>query len=191
MTVVDQGSQKGSWFAVQTKPRYERIASTLLTEKGLECLLPIYLDRRRWSDRIKTLVKPLFPSYFFYRAQSDSVTSVLATSGVLRIVGFANRPVAIAHSEIEAVQRVVNSGLAIWRHDFFQVGNRVRLHSGPLAGTEGFLMKRKSKHRFIVSVELLRRAVSVEVDPQWLERLPSPLPREQSRANCGRQVATA
>jgi len=40
----------------------------------------------------------------------------------------------------------------------------VRLRSGPLAGTEGILLRKKDKFRLVISLEVLIRSIAVEVD---------------------------
>ena len=43
----------GSWYALRIKSRHERIVAAALNGKGYEVFLPLYRDRRRWSDRIE------------------------------------------------------------------------------------------------------------------------------------------
>ena len=160
--------QLTEWFAVQTKPRYERVASAIISEKGYPCFLPMYTETRKWSDRRKSLAKPLFPGYLFFRSRPESLGGVVATTGILRIVGYSGNAISIEESEIEAIQAAVDSGLNLEQHAYLEVGDRVRLESGPLAGLHGILSDRKNRCRFVVSVGLLRRSVSVEVDSRWL-----------------------
>ena len=53
-----------AWFAVATRPRWEKFVNQALEGKGFEAFLPVYTSRRRWSDRIKVLELPLFAGYF-------------------------------------------------------------------------------------------------------------------------------
>lgn len=190
MNQAETATEEEPWVAVQTKPRYERISAQLLSEKGFLYFLPTYFERRRWSDRTKILEKPLFPGYIFCRTSLESVGSLLTTSGVLRVIGCSNRPEPIPDWEIEAIQRLVSSGVRVQRHEYLQVGTRVRLCSGPLAGTEGLLARKKDNCRLVVSVDLLRRSVSVEVDPDWVEKIPS-LPGRNDRPQSQRREITA
>jgi len=43
------------------------------------------------------------------------------------------------------------------------------VRSGPLAGTEGILVRKKEKLRVVVSIDLIMRSVAVEVDAADLE----------------------
>jgi transcription antitermination factor NusG len=51
------------------------------------------------------------------------------------------------------------------------VGKRVRVNSGPLAGMQGILLRRKGNFRLVVSIELIQRAVGVDVDAADVEAL--------------------
>ena len=55
------------WYAIRVRSKFENIACATLSDKGYETFLPLYRSRRRWSDRVKELDLPLFPSYLFCR----------------------------------------------------------------------------------------------------------------------------
>lgn len=153
-----------AWFAVTVRPNHERTAAQALAAKGLEPFLPLYRARRRWTDRVKQLDLPLFGGYVFCRFERREKTRVLATPAVISVVGFGHEPASIPESEIESLRTLVTSGLQLGPWPFLRVGQRVRIEAGPLAGVHGVLTQVKDAWRVVVSVELLRRAVAVEVD---------------------------
>jgi transcription antitermination factor NusG len=152
------------WFALYVRPRHEKRVSFLLEEKGFKTFLPMYMTRRRWVDRMKTVELPLFPQYVFCRLDTHRRTPIVATPGVLNIVGTGRQPVAVAPSEIESVQRVIDSRLAREPYSFIQAGRRVRIETGSLAGVTGILIEVKRAARLVLSVSLLQRSISVEID---------------------------
>jgi transcription antitermination factor NusG len=99
------------WFALQTTPRNEKQVERLLTHKGYECCLPIYRQKRRWSDRVIEVELPLFPMYIFCRFNSSAIGKAIATPGVTRIVGFGGRSAEVKIEEIEALQLLSQSSL--------------------------------------------------------------------------------
>ena len=153
-----------AWFAVTVKPQHEKTAAHSLQLKGLEDFVPLYRDRRRWSDRVKELELPLFPGYVFCRFTLLQRSAVLATPGVRSIVGFGKTPAVVPQAEIEAIQAMVASGLPARPWPFLQVGQRVRIERGPLSGLEGILVQLKDAWRVVVSVPLLQRSVAVDID---------------------------
>lgn len=157
-----------SWFALNTRLRYEEFVAKHLSSKGYEILLPIYQTRRRWSDRIKKLELPLFPGYLFCRFDCMNRLPILTTPGMIQIVGFGKTPVPVDDAEIAAIQRAVGSDLDREPWPYLQVGEKVRVECGSLRGVEGILLNIKGGHRLILSVTLLQRSVAVEVSSAWV-----------------------
>jgi len=166
------GGENSRWFAVRTASGREKSVASQLQAKGLEEFLPVYRTRRRYSDRIKELELPLFPGYIFCRFDFNHRLPVLITPGVQMIVGFGKMPTPVGDDEIEALQRVVASGAAQPHDQYLTVGERVRVREGSLAGVEGILVDIKNSWRIVLSVELLQRSVSVELDRAAIEPVP-------------------
>jgi transcription antitermination factor NusG len=152
------------WFAIRTAIGREKLVSMQLRNKGYEDFLPLYRSRRKWSDRTKELEFPLFPGYLFCRFDVFHRLPVLMTPGVKLILGFGKLPAPVAGEEIESLQRVVASGAPATPWPYLSVGQRVQVCEGPLAGVEGILAQVKNSSRIVLSVELLRRSVAVELD---------------------------
>lgn len=192
MQRVDIASEARPWFALRTKPRWEKIAAEILHNKGYDEFLPLYKSGRRWSDRYKELELPLFPGYLFCRLNSDARAPVLTTPGVLSFVGIRRIPLPVEDSEIEAVRTIIASGLAVEPWPFLQVGSRVRIEYGALKGLEGILLRLKSRCRLVVSVTLLQRSVSVEIDRYFVTSLgPSRAPSARAGSVDPRYSPTA
>jgi transcription antitermination factor NusG len=157
----------GSWYALRIKSRHEKIVASALFGKGYEVFLPLYRDRRRWSDRMKELELPLFPGYLFCRFDVMKRLPILTTPGIVQLVGVGKTPLPVDDAEITAIQSIVISRLNAQPWPYLQVGQRVRIEQGPLTGLEGILIALKKTHRLVVSVTLLQRSVAVEVDHDW------------------------
>ncbi len=152
-----------SWFALQIRPRRERLVETVLRHKGYDAFLPV----RRNMVRKRTQDSPLFPGYVFCRADTGVVGPLVTTPGVVRIVGYGNQPAPIPDSEIENIRCVSASGKG-YAHSYIECGQRIRIIDGPLRGTEGILIKEGEGARMVVSVSILQRSVAVAVNPEWI-----------------------
>jgi transcription antitermination factor NusG len=152
------------WYALSVRPRFEKVVAEHLQGKGYEEYLPTYTIRKRWSDRMKQVEKPLFPGYIFCKFDVAKRLPIVMIPGVISMVSFGGRATAVPDEEIKAVQSVVNSGLSYEPCSFLSVGQRVRIERGPLSGVEGLVVQVKNNWRFIISVHLLQRSVSVEID---------------------------
>ena len=160
-----------SWYALHVRPRFESTVEIQLQGKGYEVFLPTYETKRRWSDRVKTLVQPLFPGYVFCRFNAGARLPVLTTPGVNSIIGIGKIPVPVDPQEITAIRSVIDSGIASYPCDYIRDGESVRVESGPLEGLVGIVQRCKNSDRLIVSLTLLMRSVAVEIDRSWVKRV--------------------
>ncbi|MFZ0739705.1 MAG: UpxY family transcription antiterminator [Candidatus Acidiferrales bacterium] len=159
------------WHAVYTRHQHEKTVAQILTNKGFEILLPLYQVSRRWQDRVKLLSLPLFPCYVFLKGGFERRLEVVSTPGIHAFVLSAGHPAAIPSVEIDAIRRGAESGGHVEPHPFLRNGERVRVKSGPLEGIQGILVRKKSLCRLVLSVEMLGKAASVEVEAAQVERL--------------------
>jgi len=158
------------WFAVYTKHQHEKSAASLFEKKGIEHFLPLYRAVHRWKDRKQRVSLPLFPCYVFVKTELERKVEVLQTGGVRWFVENAGRACPVPEAEVQALQKICASGLRVEPHPFLQEGDIVNVVRGPLAGVTGILAQMKSGHRIILSVELLKRSLAVEVDVAAVER---------------------
>jgi transcription antitermination factor NusG len=159
-----------AWFALSVPPRKEKATSRLLRAMGYEDFLPLYSVKRRWSDRLKTVEFPLFPGYVFSRFDPRLRLPILKLATVNGVVGQGNQPEPVPESEIAALQTVCRSGLQAVPCPYLKVGSRVVINDGPLAGLEGILIRDKQA-RLVLSVALLQRSISVEIEREWVSPL--------------------
>ncbi len=139
-----------------------------LTAKGFEAFLPkVNVWRRRVGLRRVTRA-PMFPGYLFLHHAMDkaSYIEVRKVRGFVRILGERwDRLAVVPDAEIESIQAVMQASLPTLPYPYLREGQRVRITSGPLANVEGILVQIKpSKGLLILSIDLLRRSVAVEVD---------------------------
>jgi len=159
------------WYALQTRPRHEKIVVQRLTERGVETFLPIVHEVHRWSDRKKTVQMPLFSCYVFARFAPNRTERlrVLRVGGVFGLVGSAGEGTPIPESQIDAV-RTLLAGAHQWSsHPFLKVGQRVRIRSGALDGMEGVLVSRNGSHTLVISVDAIQRSLAVRVEGYQVE----------------------
>ena len=156
------------WYALQVRPRFEKVIASTLLNKGYEGFLPLYRHRSRWSDRMKEVELPLFSGYLFCRFDINKRLPILITPGVMHVVGIGKTPQPVEEDEIAALQSLVFSGLQAEPRSYLNIGERVRIEIGPLSGVEGVLVALKGSTRLVLSVSLLQRSVSVEIDESWV-----------------------
>jgi transcription termination/antitermination protein NusG len=174
-TVASSGTKAGlgtltPWYAVRVKPNYEKPVAAALRGKGLEEFLPLFRSKRKWSDRVKVMDLPLFPGYVFCRLNLEERMPLITTPGFLYIVGVGKNPEPVDEAEIQAIQSVLRSGVGVTPWPSLVVGQKVQLKHGPLRGLVGVLTRIAANQiRMYVSVTLLKRSISVEVAPDWIQ----------------------
>jgi len=160
------------WFAVQTKARHEKKVNLELHEKGIHSFLPLHREKRRWSDRRQWVELPMFPQYLFVRVPTfdDSRIRVLQTGGVVQFVGEHRRGTPIPDEQIESLREIVAKGIPATQHEFLHIGERVRIRGGALNGVEGILVAIKGDRRLVISVDVIRRSVAIQLYGFEVER---------------------
>lgn len=161
-----------NWYAVYTKSRHEKLTDKFLVSRGFISFLPLRSVLSRWKDRKKLITVPLFPSYVFVNILKKNIHDVMYTKGVLRMVGINGVPYPIPNEQIESIEKLVKSDLKYDPYPYVNIGAEVEIKNGPLAGVVGKIVdKRSSKHIVVLSVDLIKRSVSVEVHVRDIELL--------------------
>jgi transcription antitermination factor NusG len=134
------------WYAIYTRPRWEKKVNNLLLQKGIESYCPLNKVRRKWSDRVKTIEEPLFKSYVFVKITDEERTNVRMTNGVVNFVYWNGKPANIKDKEIVTIKRFLDE------HENVEVvkmelnaGDTVQVIAGPMMDKEGKVLEVKNK----------------------------------------------
>lgn len=165
--------EESFWFAIQTRPRYEKKVTAELEEKGVEAFLPLHSATHEWSDRRRVVNLPLFPGYVFVRIAPllHARVSVLRTNGVISFVGVRNVGIPIPDGEIEGIQALLEGGVACEPYPYLKIGQSVRIRGGCLDGVSGVLMGVNGDRSLIVSVNLIQRSIAVRIEGYSVEAI--------------------
>ena len=159
------------WYAVYVRSRFEKKVHMQLVQKQIESYLPLVEEIRVWSDRKKKVHEPLFRGYVFVKFDLRERLKVLRTEGLVRLVGNQDRPSPIHDDEIEWIRRVLGDPTLakdLRREELPVPGKRVEIVAGPLRGVRGTISQIRGRARFVIEVEAIARAFSVEVPPEFL-----------------------
>ncbi|MDZ7400784.1 MAG: UpxY family transcription antiterminator [candidate division KSB1 bacterium] len=159
------------WYAIYTQSRHEKKIARLLSEKGLTNYLPLIEVYHRWSDRYQKVLTPLFSCYVFVFMALRDRFKVLQTDGVIKLVSFNGQPATIPDHQIDAIKRIMTEKMRIDPINCFVTGKKVRVRQGPLKGIEGTLVHKNNKNRFVIAIDGIRQALSIEIDYRDLEIL--------------------
>ena len=165
---------QAKWYAIYCKSRHERQAHERLLAKGVETFMADYETRAQWGTRRRKVKKNLLPGYLLVRLDKtvQLYYEILQTSGVVKFVGGAwPRLSFIPDEQVESLQALLSSEQPFAEVPYLNVGDKVEVMAGPLAGLRGCVFAVKERRsRIIVSIDLLQRSVQVELDSSLLAR---------------------
>ncbi len=161
------------WHVLWTRSNFEQLVHDQLAAKGFDVFLPtINAWARRGGARLLSRV-PLFQGYLFVHHAMDkaSYLEVTKTKGLVRLLGERwDRLEVVPDGDIEAIQRILQTRLPILPYPYLREGQRVRITRGPMADVEGILVRSNpNKGLLVISIDLLRRSVAVQVDCTLVE----------------------
>ncbi|NCI46940.1 UpxY family transcription antiterminator [Sediminibacterium soli] len=158
------------WYAVYTKPRWEKKIDSLLKNKGIESWCPLQKIERQWSDRKKVIEEPLFKSYVFVYIADTERTGVLMTDGVLNFVYYIGKPAVIREEEVNLIKNYLNekeAQISVISSEGFREDTKIRVNHGVFMGTEGTVL-RGGKKKVFVKLESLGQVMVVEFRSEYL-----------------------
>jgi transcription antitermination factor NusG len=159
------------WYALYTKPRWEKKVYKGLSQKGIESYCPLNKVKRKWSDRIKTIEEPLFKSYVFVKVAELEKTDVRFVDGVLNFVYWNGKPAVVKEEEIIEIKKFLSE------YEDVQVSNidikpadEVMLNSGVMMGATGRVLRVLSKNIVEVRIESLGFMLTAKIDKKTLSK---------------------
>jgi transcription antitermination factor NusG len=163
--------QKKNWFALYTKPRWEKKVNALLFQKGIESYCPLNRVKKQWSDRVKVVEEPLFKSYVFVKIAPEDQSGIRAINGVVNFVYWLGKPAVIRETEIENIKRFLNEYEDVEITPLnMEVGDEVLVTTGPLMDKTGTVRK-IMKNRVELIIECLGYKLTANLSKTKLKKI--------------------
>lgn len=160
-------AQSDAWFVIWTESRAEKKVAERIAALGLAAWLPTIKERRRWSDRWRDVVCPLFPGYVFARGRVAEWHKVLGTPGVLTVVKRDGRPALLADSFVTRLRKAIETPdvapEAVPTVRDYGVDDVVVVQEGPLKGVRGVVRERRSGRQIVIWVSDIGRGVAFTI----------------------------
>lgn len=145
--------ERKHWYAIYTKPRWEKKVCARLTELGMEAYCPLNRLRKKWSDRVKWVEEPLFKSYVFVQVPPGDQARVRLISGVVNFVYWLGKPAIVKDKEIETIRKFLNE------YDEVQAVPLELEKDTPITIRQGAFMDKEAK-----VVKVLHKKVQVVIE---------------------------
>ncbi|GHB43981.1 UpxY family transcription antiterminator [Mongoliitalea lutea] len=158
------------WYVLYTTSRAEKKVAQRLREKGLEVYLPIIEELRQWSDRKKKVQKALFNGYLFVKTSRANLWESLQVPGAVKFVHFAGEHATVREEEIETIQRILETGVAVETESGeIEKGQQVKIVGGALEGMEGECINKGNKDYFIIRIPGIAQNMLVNIPRKFLQ----------------------
>jgi len=157
------------WYAVYTRPRWEKKVAGLLHDKGIDHYCPLNKVMRQWSDRKKVVMEPLFKGYVFVQVPEDKKWELMNINGIVNYVYWLGKPAKIRESEIETIRKFLNefSDVEVTETGL-KVNSEVRIKQGVLMNYKGILLELQGS-KAKVKIESMGIQLSAYFDKANLE----------------------
>lgn len=168
----DNAQSDPKWYAIYTRSRFEKKIQQALQNSKLQAFLPLIKEKRKWSDRLKTVQMPLLPSYVFVKLPVQHLQQVYYYPGVVRVLTFEGKPCEIKEEEIGLLEHISKYGIGIKNTTLTcRIGDAVQIVRGPLQGWEGKVEHTLGQSRVVFQFESLQQCISVEVSVEDLVKI--------------------
>ena len=157
------------WYAVYTRPRWEKKVSSLLEEKGTIHYCPITKVTKQWSDRKKVVLEPVFKGYVFVKLEEAKKWEVKSVPGILNFVYWLGKPAKIREEEILVIKKFLNEfGDVQVEEKGLTVNSEVRIKQGILMDYKGMVVEVMG-NRAIVKIDSMNLQLSAHIEKKNLE----------------------
>ena len=163
---------EAKWYAVYTRPRFEKQVHKGLHDQGIEAYLPLVKTMKQWSDRKKMVEVPLFSSYVFVHIDRSQYDQVLQTHGVVKYITFEGKAATIPANQIDNLKIIIDSNEKVettWESR--KKGDRVAVIAGSLKGLKGELITEGNRKKVLVRIQGIDQNLTVEVHSSLIEKI--------------------
>lgn len=148
------------WNVLYTAARAEKqVKERLDAQNDVESWLPLHRTPRVWSDRVKIVEIPLFPSYIFVRCKDSVLRNLVNVYGVSRVVYYNGKPAIVRQKEIDAIKEFLEQAAD---HPLV-AGDEVEILCGAMKNVSGKIKKIKKNH-LLLYLEQLGATVCVKLE---------------------------
>ena len=162
-------AKKRTWYVLHVKPRTEKKVVGYLRCYRLFAHLPVFVKVSRIQRRKVSRKLPLFPGYVFTRLHPEERLAMLKSNLIVQTIP-VERPRRMIH-QLRQIAHASRSAAGLKPVDPCRVGDYVRVVSGPMYGTEGYVIRRGRDASLCLNVDILGTAVEVSVALMDLEKI--------------------
>jgi transcription antitermination factor NusG len=124
------------WFVAHTKLRCELKASCFFEKNGVESYVPVFEEKKEWSDRTKKIITPAVSGYVFFRLEKVDYSFINLNPFLRNVVRRFGQAVEIDGSEIQTMKDCLKQ---YTENLSLGAGDTVKVLSGVLKNKKGLV----------------------------------------------------
>jgi transcription antitermination factor NusG len=164
-------TEKKQWYALYTRPRWEKKVAELLEKKKVEVYCPLNKVRKQWADRKKVVLEPLFTSYVFVCVTPEEHLRIKQTDGVISFVYWLSKPAVIRQEEIDTIKNFLSEYDNVKLEKLaVKLNDTVRIINGPLMMWEGSVIEVRT-NTVKITLPSLGQTLVAEIRKENLEKV--------------------
>ena len=154
------------WFVARVHPHRESTAQLNLHRLGFRSFAPRVRRTVRHARKLRTALAPLFPSYIFLILDltRDRWRCVNSTFGVASLIMGVEQPMPVPQGIVETLLAATENSGTVRLDSDLEIGQKVRILSGPFAETLCRLVHLDDRGRVRVLLEFMGAEVSAHLD---------------------------
>ena len=156
-----------AWYVAHTRPRCEKKLAEYCEREGFSVTLPLYKSVKKYSGKVVTFEKPLFPNYLFLRLLRHQRKRVYQSDYVANLLDVPDQETF--QEQLDAILTALETEYEIRALPHISVGKKVKIKAGPLRGFEGYVEDRQGKLLVLLRLDFIGQSAGVKVEAGDLE----------------------
>ena len=171
MSLCIEKHEDERWLVVRTRSRCEKKFAEYCLKHQITHYLPIRRSVRRYARKVVEFTVPIFGGYVFAQIDPSRQPELMESPAAARVIVPDDAMELTLIDELNDIRIIERA--ALMQETFvrpeIRIGRRVTVKSGPLAGLNGIVSRRRTKTRITVNVELVGQSVNLDVDSAEVE----------------------
>ena len=161
------GPELGNWHVLRTRSRQEKILARDLAARSMGFFLPLVSGVRYYGGHKASVELPLFPGYLFLRGSIDDACTADRTRRVAQIIPVTDQ--GRLETELHSLFVALRNNAPLDPYPYLRKGVWVEVRAGPFRGLRGVVESRSRMNLLVLQVQMLGRAVSLEIEAGLLD----------------------
>jgi len=167
MLVMPTEGSEQHWYCFHVRPRREKKVVEFGLQQGARVYLPLRKSVKKYNGWQRELMVPYFSGYVFGCVSEWECYKLICTGHIANVLKVYNQEELLR--DLKEVEKALQVSRELQTFPYIKKGRRVRIKRGAFRGIEGIVSERHGNFRVILTINFIRKGVSIEVDSEDVE----------------------